>query len=798
MKRSELRHAKKIKDGSKNKAHLKTPHKNLIPIFSYYDPHTIITKNGELLQIVKITGFNNEFTSSNSINLRDIIRTTIKERINNSDFAVWLHTVRKKKNILPKGEYDDYASDVINKSWSENNNWSNQYINELYMTIIISGQNAFNSNILSFFRSFSSKSMNKFHILQIKKNAKRLNNVVKNILEDLSDFGIKRLSIYKKDNIYYSAQMSFLSKIVNFIDEKYELKVNSLDNDLANCNIAFGNRKMEIEIDKNNHFGAIFSVKEYNEISINSLDKFLQLPQEFIITQSLTFADRHNILSKINYQNYVLEVSGDEEIQYLSGLSDEILNDNKKETDFSDQQITITLINENNKGLKKDIKSALKTLQMLGLSVIREDLYLEHCFWSQIPANFKLLSRKNIVNSSKFGGFASLHNFPAGSMKDNHWGNAITIFRTIIGTPYFFNFHYKDKGHTVIIGPTNSGKATIMNFLLSEAIKTNNKLFYFNSHPESEIFIRSIAGNYFYPTNNLQNSEALKINPLNLEDNEENRKFLDKWFNYLINYGDKVPDEERSYIKTNIKQILQNNITKLSEAAELFRNSAPNIYKKLSLWHSGGNYSFIFDHETENDLESNLVNCFSLSNILHKKGLLIPIISYLLHKIEISLDGSPAIIAMDKSMQIINNYAIAPILGPFLDRIAQKNCIMIFSIDSEEDITDNYIQKSFHKNITTNIFLANSMIHNYYQSIFNVNKYEFKLISKLTNAQQYFLLKHHDISVVSDIDLDKIGELKFLLSADEKKRKLMRQAISENGFNPKIWVPKFLEIIKKN
>ena len=262
MKRSELRHAKKIKDGSKNKAHLKTPHKNLIPIFSYYDPHTIITKNGELLQIVKITGFNNEFTSSNSINLRDIIRTTIKERINNSDFAVWLHTVRKKKNILPKGEYDDYASDVINKSWSENNNWSNQYINELYMTIIISGQNAFNSNILSFFRSFSSKSMNKFHILQIKKNAKRLNNVVKNILEDLSDFGIKRLSIYKKDNIYYSAQMSFLSKIVNFIDEKYELKVNSLDNDLANCNIAFGNRKMEIEIDKNNHFGAIFSVKE--------------------------------------------------------------------------------------------------------------------------------------------------------------------------------------------------------------------------------------------------------------------------------------------------------------------------------------------------------------------------------------------------------------------------------------------------------------------------------------------------------------------------------------------------------
>jgi type IV secretion system protein VirB4 len=795
MKKSELRHAKKIKDTSNDKVNLKNPHKDLVTAFSYYNQDAIITKNGELMQILKITGFNNEFTESETTNLRDILREVIFNRIEDSNYAIWLHTIRSKKNILPKGEYNNHGADLINQSWNKNNNWSDQYINELYLTIIISGQDAFNKNILSLFRSFSSKRTHKYHISHLDKQFNKLNETVANIMQDMTDFGIEKLSIYKENDIYYSAPMSFLSKIINFIDEKHELKVNSLDQDLTNCKMAFGNREMEVMIDEKEHFGAIFSVKEYNELSIESLDKFLQLPQEFIITQSLRFTDRSKALAKINYQNYVLEVSQDEDIKYLSGLSDEIISDNKRDVDFADQQITITLINDTNLELKRDIKTALSCLQKLGLSVIREELYLEHCFWSQLPANFKLLVRKNVISSSKFGGFASLHNFPAGSMTNNHWGNAITIFRTIIGTPYFFNFHHKDRGHTVIIGPNHSGKAAIMNFLLSETKKINNKLFYFNSHPESEIFIRAMNGNYFYPTNNLNNPELLRINPLKLENNAENKIFLEKWFNYLINYSDNIPKEERRKIGKVVEEILDKNIEKLSEAVILFKDIAPNIYQKLSIWHSNGHYSFIFDHEEENNLATNLINCFSFAKIIQKKALLIPIVTYLLHKIEISLDGSPTIIAIDKSMDIINNYAIAPILDDFLNRIAKKNCIVIFSIDSEKDIIDNYIQKTFHEDITTSIFLADSMLHDYYKSIFNLNEYEFKLINKLHNAKDYFLLKHEDISVVSDIDLDKIGKLKTLLSANENQRILMREAIKNNGRNSEKWIDEFLNKI---
>ena len=77
-----------------------------------------------------------------------------------------------------------------------------------------------------------------------------------------------------------------------------------------------------------------------------------------------------------------------------------------------------------------------------------------------------------------------------------------------------------------------------------------------------------------------------------------------------------MPDEERDLIKPIIKQIFQQKIRKLSLASDLFKDKAPNIYKKLSIWHSDGKYSFIFDHEKENDININLINSVSFSKIL--------------------------------------------------------------------------------------------------------------------------------------------------------------------------------------
>ena len=83
-----------------------------------------------------------------------------------------------------------------------------------------------------------------------------------------------------------------------------------------------------------------------------------------------------------------------------------------------------------------------------------DTIALEPAFWAQFPGNFKYIARKALVSTRNFAGLASLHNFPIGRPRGNHWGEAVTLLETTAAGPYFFNFHQNDLGNFTVIGPS--------------------------------------------------------------------------------------------------------------------------------------------------------------------------------------------------------------------------------------------------------------------------------------------------------------------------------------------------------
>ena len=85
-----------------------------IPYACHFDDHTLLTKNGELMQVIKVTGFNFETVghkAKEASDLRETLRQTIQKTFKTNKFALWLHTVRQKKNLATGGEYpEDFAS----------------------------------------------------------------------------------------------------------------------------------------------------------------------------------------------------------------------------------------------------------------------------------------------------------------------------------------------------------------------------------------------------------------------------------------------------------------------------------------------------------------------------------------------------------------------------------------------------------------------------------------------------------------------------------------------------------------
>jgi type IV secretion system protein VirB4 len=785
---------------------LEVPSPDFIPYACHYDANTILTKNGELLQVLKVTGFSNEAIGSEDLDLRQMIRTAILDNIKSDDFALWFHTVRRKNNLDPGGDFPSGFSYNLNKQWKTKHKWEETYVNEVYVTIIVDGITASLASPEDVLRSLYFGNLRSKHKKSLQQSFSNLSIVVDGILNTLSSFGVKRLTLVEERGVFYSEHLQFFSKILNLAEMPVELPVVDLSEYLASNSIAIGFDAMEVRSKAGKQFGALFTLKEYRELPAISLDKFLQLPQEFIITQTLDFINCKKALKEFKRQQEILRIGRDENLSAAIGLDDIINSDNGSPTAFGDSQITIFLLNNELKGLEKNVKDATDRLGLLGLLAVRRDLRLEECYWAQLPANFAYLSRKRPISTAQVGGFASLYNFPAGKRAGNLWGPAVTMLRTAEGTPYFFSFHSGESGtngHTAIIGPHGMGKTVLMNFLVSEARKFNGRLFYIDQERASKVFVCTLGGKYTI-IKPREKSPDYAFNPFHLDDTPENRQFLCRWMVLLAEAkSGTISDAEKAHLHKLVDYIytLPKASRRIGILAESFGPiSDGTLGERMSHWYGDGRYAHLFDNETPTaySLDGNTYG-FGVSWVLEDLVSLGPVISYLFHRIEITLDGRPTILVLEEAWNLVNNPIFAPGLATWLARLRQKNTIVIFSTETIPNDRKDVMTKTVTENIATQIFLPNLDAEDSsraYREVWGLSEEEFDTLSRMRIEKRQFMLKQDNKSVVATLDLSGLKEV-AVLSGSDKTVIVMESAIAEKGDNPEDWLPLFYEKMHK-
>src|SRR3546814_12337818 len=112
--------------------------------------------------------------------------------------------------------------------------------------------------------------------------------------------------------------------------------------------------------------------------------------------------------------------------------------------------------------------------------------------------NFKMVSGelRGQITSYNFSAFSPFHTFPAGHEDGNHWGPAVALLKTSARSPYYFNFHSADLGHSMVIGPSGGGKTVLVNFLMAQLEKFNARHIFIDKDQGAEIFVRARGGTY--------------------------------------------------------------------------------------------------------------------------------------------------------------------------------------------------------------------------------------------------------------------------------------------------------------
>jgi len=521
---------------------------NFIPIACHYDENTLLTKNGELLQIFQIDGLTSKRISKKLFNLREDVRNAISNGIEGGKLAFWIHTIRHKINLDDTTPYNNLLSANIHDIWQKKNCWQDKFVNSLYITVIHDSPELKIKNFNSLINSLYANTIGNFETNYFAKAVQVLNKTVDKLILDLEEYGAKKLGIRIEGDNCYSDAMFLYRRIIQLNEEQCILPIADISVALASKAYAIGNDMIEVISRDGKKFAALLSIKEYQEVSSEELDKFLQISVEMIATEIFYLVDKSKVVPLFEDQAYMADISGDVELKSLSGL-DKILQDKDRKNYFCHQQISFMIIGDDAKQLNNHVKHASQTLAKIGIMHVREDINLEKTFWAQLPGNFAFIARMSPTILDNTAALASLHNFPTGNQY-SHWGQAVTLLRTEMGTPFFMNFHnLQGKSNFCILGVKNSGRTTLLNFLLSESDKYKPTIIQIVDDSNSILSVKAKGGKWIQRSKNL-------FNPLDLEDNEQDKSFCFEFFKILAKHHfDPLTEPELELLKNVSLQI---------------------------------------------------------------------------------------------------------------------------------------------------------------------------------------------------------------------------------------------------
>jgi type IV secretion system protein VirB4 len=763
-----------------------------LPYLRHLNEGTVLTRDGLLIQVLRLDGFPFETVDNEELNYRKQVRESLYRGAANSRLALYHHIVRRRVTPELAAEFDDPFCARLDRNWREKLAERRLFVNELFLTLVrrpLQGNAGFAERL---FRSAARESGN------IAAELRALDAVRENFVAALAPYGARLLTTYRSKGGLCSEPCAFLSALVTGEMRPVLAPGGDIGQALADRRLTFGLEAMEFAAAGNRPatYAAAISLKDYPlSSSPGMLDSVVRLPCEMVLTQSFAFVDRQATLDRMNLALRRMRAADDAGLSArddLHGARDAMAAGRSA---YGEHHLSIVVKAESLEALNAAAAEAQSALSETGAVAVREDVNLEPVFWAQFPGNFKYIARQALVSTANFSSFAAFPNHPQGAAQDNHWGEAVSVLETTAFGPYFFNFHNGDLGNFTVIGPSGSGKTVLLTFLTAQARKFRPKVFYFDKDRGAEIFIRAVRGRY----DSLRPGEPTGLNPLQVDDTPANRAFLADWLAQLLSVeGLPLDAEDRALIvdaiDANFSQPKDHR--RLRYLRELFigarRPSAGDLAARLKAWCDDGEHAWLFDNAEDMITFDQDVFGFDMTRILDTPVTRTPAMMYLFHRIEQQLDGSATIIVVDEGWKALDDEVFVSRVRDWEKTIRKRNGVVGFCTQNASDALESRIGPAIIEQTATQIFFPNPKARPAdYIGGFGLSEHEFDLVRTLPDTSRCFLIKQADHSVVARLDLTGLaGELKVLAGTERSVRQL--DAIrAEVGDDPDAWMGPF-------
>lgn len=761
-----------------------------LPYSRHVNEHVVALDSGDLMLMLELDGRPFETSDVRDLNDWHTRLNGVWRNIHDERLSIWTHMLRMRVRDYPGGTFRSHFAAQLDQKYYERMTAERMFRNRFFMTVVIRPTANATDKLMDFLRKKQEdKNANIAEALEL------LEDKVRDLEKLLLRVRPRRVGIYEHRGLLFSEPLEILNQVMTGLYRRCPLVRGRLGSALYASRAIIGAETFEVRDADHSMFGGIFGIREYpSSTTPRQFESLLSVDFSLAITQSFTFLSRTAATERFRLRQTQMANAGDKAISQMDELIDAADDLQSNRFVLGDHHFTLTVFAEDLKKLRDNMSIARAALADTGMVAARESAALEAAYWSQLVGNFAWRARPAPITSYNFSAFSPFHTFPAGHEDGNHWGPAVALLKTSARSPYYFNFHSADLGHSMVIGPSGGGKTVLVNFLMAQLEKFNARHIFIDKDQGAEIFVRASGGTYLA----LRNGEPTGFAPLKALDNTaSHRAFLGRFIRQLVKQeGAPITVQESHLIDDGIEAVMKLPREQRSLSAlrtMLGMSDSGGVGARLVKWTSEGNLGWVFDNEEDSmSLEARFVG-FDMTDFLENAEIRTPVMLYLFERIDALLTGERMVIAIDEFWKALADPAFTAFAQDGLKTYRKRNAFLVFATQSPADALRSTISHSILEQVATKIFLPNpfGQRRDYIEG-FSLSEAEFKLVrEELSPESRKFLVKQGHDSVVVGLDLIGMDDELAVLSGRAETTGVAREVIAELGNDPKLWLPEF-------
>ena len=402
---------------------------------------------------------------------------------------------------------------------------------------------------------------------------------------------------------------------------------------------------------------------------------------------------------------------------------------------------TITVWDRDRHQAEEKVRAVERIVNGLGFTCIRESVNAVEAWLGSLPGHVYANVRQPLIHTLNLAHLMPLSSVWAGLVRNAHLDGPPLLYAETSGaTPFRLSTHVGDVGHMLVVGPTGAGKSVLLALLALQFRRyAGSQITIFDKGNSARAAVLAMGGAHHA----LGSIGSLAFQPLRGIDMSAERSWAAEWIGALLAHENVTVTPE---VKEAVWSALNNLATApiehrtLTGLSLLLQSNA--LKAALMPYTLDGPFGHLLDAAGDR-LALADVQCFETGELMHEAGVVLPVLTYLFHRLEDRFNGRPTLLILDEAWVYLDNPVFAARIREWLKVLRKKNVSVVFATPSLADIADSSIAPAIIESCPQRIFLPNDRaIEPQARSAyarFGLNDRQIELIAQATPKRHYYL-----------------------------------------------------------